>query len=57
MKPNKDLAVNGVDSGEGLSRLEMDEDKEIDGEGIEQLTNVNQSSFQFSSCTFNCLSR
>ncbi len=45
MKPNKDLAVNGVDSGEGLSRHEMDEDKEIDGEGIEQLTSVNQSSF------------
>ena len=56
MKPNKDLAVNGVDSGEGLSRLEMDEDKEIDGEGIEQLTNANQS-FQFSPCTFNYLSR
>lgn len=33
MKPNKDLAVNGVDSGEGIAKHEMDEDKEIDGEG------------------------
>ena len=40
MKPNKDLAVNGVDSGEGIAKHEMDEDKEIDGEGIDKLTVV-----------------